>query len=380
MSKQAKHILIFASFLTAFSNFQHPVTPVYLESIGFDKSLYGFLFAFMALGLSVTAPFAGRLADRIGTKVPMFFGIISYAAAQVLFVTFTNIYMLIFLRFLAGVSMAFVFPLLLAYISKVTTPVNRARAMSFYAAIGIMFVSIGYKIGGFLEIYIDAKSVFYLQGIIMIFLAIWVLFIKNVHVELEIREKFSFKSVERDDLKIFFLYFITAGVFMTVTRFLDVLIIDLGYTANDTGNFVLVTGLVGLLTNFVILPVLSKKFPEYVLMRYTLLLSSVTLFITFKFFDNIWLGLYSVFLIYMMAKAMYAPVHNSYVSKIDENKQGEIIGISESARMFGMFVGPIVGGFIYKIDPRTLYISLAAVLMGAYLIGRTLNGSKKKRA
>lgn len=252
--------------------------------------------------------------------------------------------------------------------------------MSFYAAIGIMFVSIGYKIGGFLEIYIDAKSVFYLQGIIMIFLAIWVLFIKNVHVELEIREKFSFKSVERDDLKIFFLYFITAGVFMTVTRFLDVLIIDLGYTANDTGNFVLVTGLVGLLTNFVILPVLSKKFPEYVLMRYTLLLSSVTLFITFKFFDNIWLGLYSVFLIYMMAKAMYAPVHNSYVSKIDENKQGEIIGISESARMFGMFVGPIVGGFIYKIDPRTLYISLAAVLMGAYLIGRTLNGSKKKRA
>jgi len=78
----------------------------------------------------------------------------------------------------------------------------------------------------------------------------------------------------------------------------------------------------------------------------------------------------------MMAKSAYAPMHNSYISKIDEERQGEMIGVSESARMFGMFVGPIVGVYLYQISPTNLYNILAAVLLVAYVIGRTLNGSK----
>ncbi len=380
MSKQAKELLIFASVITMFSNFQHPVTPVYLETIGLDLSLSGFLFSFMALGLSVTAPFAGRLVDRIGTRLPMFSGIVLYGIAQILFVSFESIYILVFLRFIAGVSMAFVFPIMITYISKVTNHQNRKRAMSFYAGIGIMFISFGYKLGGFLEIYIDAKNIFYLQGVIMFVIAFGSLLLKNIHLKVEQKERVTIKHFDKKVVKLFFLYFLTSGVFMTVSRFLDVLIIELGYTANDTGNFVLVTGVVGLLTNFVILPRLSKNIPEYVLMRYALLLSSVTLFVTFVFFDNIWIGLYSVFLVYMLAKSSYAPMHNSYISKIDETKQGEIIGISESARMFGMFIGPIVGSILFKIGPTTMYVVLAIVLFVAYLIGRTLNGSKTKRA
>ncbi len=376
MSKKAKYILIFAAVLTTFSNFQHPVTPVYLQSIGFDLSMSGFFFSFMAIGLSIAAPFAGRLVDKVGTRLPMFIGIVGYAIVQVLFVTVQSFYLMVLMRFLAGVAMAFVFPVLIAYISKVTTPENRAKAMSIYAGIGIMFISIGYKIGGFLEQFVEAKYLFYLQGGIMLLIGIWAFTLENVMLEKKHRERISLKSLDKETVKIFFLYFVTAGVFMTASRFLDVLIIDMGYTANDTGNFVLVTGLVGLLMNFIILPYLSARIPEYKLMRYALLISSVTLFVTFNLFDNIWLGLYSVFLIYMMAKSAYAPMHNSYISKIDEERQGEMIGVSESARMFGMFVGPIVGVYLYQISPTNLYNILAAVLLVAYVIGRTLNGSK----
>lgn len=378
MSKKVINILIFSAVVTTFSNFQHPVTPVYLTSIGFDMSSVGLLFSFMALGLSIAAPLAGRVADKYGTRLPMFVGIIGYAIAQVLFALNTNMYVLILLRFLAGISVAFVYPMMIIYISKVTKPENRALVMSIYAGIAIMFVSIGYKIGGLLEQVITAQQIFLVQGVILTAIAIWGLFLKNVKTDYVKKDKFSFKSFDKDVLKVFLLYFLTSGIFMTVSRMLDVLIIDLGYTANDTGNFVLVTGLIGLFTNFILLPFLSKRFTELRIMRAALLISAITLFITFTMFDNIWLGLYSIFLVYMMAKSAYAPMHNSYISKLDEDKQGEIIGISESARMFGMFVFPSIAGFVYVYNYKILYISLAVLLLGAYVIGRTLNGSTSK--
>lgn len=380
MSGKAKNILIYAAILTAFSNFQHPVTPVYLEDIGFDISNVGLLFSFMALGLSIGAPLAGRVADKYGTRLPMVLGLLGYAISQVLFGLNHHMYVLIPLRFVAGFSMAFVYPMMIIYISKVTKPQNRALAMSIYAGIGIMFVSIGYKIGGVLEQFITAQQIFLLQGLIITLIAIWGLFLKNVQSEYVEKEKFSWKSFDSNVVKIFLLYFLTSGIFMTVSRMLDVLIIDLGYTANDTGNFVLVTGVIGLLVNFILLPFLSKRYPELKIMRASLLVSAVTLLITFTMFDNIWFGLYSIFLIYMMAKSAYAPMHNSYISKLDEEKQGEIIGISESARMFGMFVFPSVAGFVYAYNYKVLYVGLAILLVGAYFIGRTLNGSTQKSA
>ncbi len=377
MNRRVYWFLGFVAVVVTFSNFQHPVTPVLMEDIGLPGRMYGFLFAFMALGLSVFAPFAGRLVDRIGTKFPMFFGLLGYAVSQTLFASTDNVILLVLLRFTAGVSMSFVFPVMITYVSKITKPKYRTKALSYYTGFVIAFMSIGYKLGGFLEQYISAKEIFFLQGVMITLIAFISLLNKNVYNEYEQRERIHIKSIDLDTVKVFMMYFLTSGVFMTATRFLDVLIIDLGYTPNDTGNLNLAIGAVSLITTFLLLPRLSKQFKEIKLMKIFLLIAAVTLTITFTAFDNIWLGLYTVFLVYNVAKSGYDPMHNSYISKLDEEKQGEMIGISESAKMFGMFVGPISLGFVFDWNYQYFYILLSIILIIAYAIGRSLNGSKK---
>ncbi len=370
----------FVALVVTFSNFQHPVTPVLMADIGLPGRMYGFLFSFMALGLSLFAPFAGRLVDRIGTRVPMFLGLIAYAISQVLFASTSSVYLLIFFRFTAGISVAFVFPVMITYVSKISKPENRSKAMSYYTGIAIAFMSIGYKLGGFLEQYITAREIFLLQGIMLVVIAFISLFNKNVYNEYEQRERLSLRHIDVDVIKIFFMYFLTSGVFMTAIRFLDVLIIDLGYTPNDTGDLNLAIGAVSLVTTFVLLPYLSRRFKEIKLMTVFLIVAAITLTITFTAFDNIWIGLYTMFLVYNIAKSGYDPMHNSYISKIDEEKQGEMIGISESAKMFGMFVGPISLGYVFDWNYQYFYVLLSIILFIAYIIGRSLNGSTKTSA
>jgi MFS family permease len=67
-------------------------------------------------------------------------------------------------------------------------------------------------------------------------------------------------------------------------------------------------------------------------------------------------------------------LHNSYVSRLSEY-QGQMIGMSESAKMMGMFIGPIVGGYLYAENPTLLFLVAATLGLVAFAVSLFMNAS-----
>jgi predicted MFS family arabinose efflux permease len=372
------------ALITISANFQHPITPAFLTNIGLERSLYGFLFAFMALGLSLAAPISGRLTDSIGTRWLLFAGLSSYGLFQVLFGSVDNIVFLVLARFGAGLSVAFVFPIMISYVVKITNKEERSVALAMLTASQLLFVSVGYFIGGQLDRFFVPQTIFYLQAASLIGVAFISLILPNVKVVVDRTLSLQFAKVPRHGLYVIAMFFLISAVTMTVIRYFDVYFIDLGYSAAQLGQYVLLTGFLSVFTNLVILPNLLKRITDIRLIQVVVLLISITLFLTFGGLQPFIVALFTSQLLFNMVRSMYDPLHNNYISRLSDY-QGQVIGMSESAKMMGMFLGPILGGYVYAISPNALFLSAASIGAVAFVLSLrighqpTLRPAKQKQ-
>lgn len=365
--KQVVLALMVYALITTGANFQHPITPAFLTNIGLERSLYGFLFAFMALGLSLAAPISGRLTDSIGTRWLLFAGLTSYGMFQVIFASVTNIVLLVLARFGAGLSVAFVFPIMISYVVKITNNEERSVALAMFTASQLLFVSVGYFIGGQLDRFFLPQTIFYLQGAALVSIAVVSLILPNVKVVVDRTLSLQFAKVPKQGLYMIAMFFLISAVTMTVVRYFDVYFIDLGYSAAQLGQYVLITGVLSVFTNLVILPNLLKRVKDIRLLQFVVLLISITLFLTFGGLQPFIVALFTSHLLFNMVRSMYDPLHNNYISRLSDY-QGQVIGMSESAKMMGMFLGPILGGYVYAISPEALFITAAFVGAIAFVL------------
>jgi predicted MFS family arabinose efflux permease len=372
------------ALITISANFQHPITPAFLTNIGLERSLYGFLFAFMALGLSLAAPISGRLTDSIGTRWLLFAGLSSYGLFQVLFGSVDNIVFLVLARFGAGLSVAFVFPIMISYVVKITNKEERSVALAMLTASQLLFVSVGYFIGGQLDRFFVPQTIFYLQAASLIGVAFISLILPNVKVVVDRTLSLQFAKVPRHGLYVIAMFFLISAVTMTVIRYFDVYFIDLGYSAAQLGQYVLLTGFLSVFTNLVILPNLLKRITDIRLIQVVVLLISITLFLTFGGLQPFIVALFTSQMLFNMVRSMYDPLHNNYISRLSDY-QGQVIGMSESAKMMGMFLGPILGGYVYAISPNALFLSAASIGAVAFVLSLrighqpTLRPAKQKQ-
>ena len=372
-NKTLVKLFIVYSLVSTSANFQHPVTPDFLNNIGLEISLYGFLFAFMALGLSLAAPISGRLTDRMGTRWLLFSGLISYGLFQTVFALNTEIIGLTLARLGAGLSVAFVFPIMISYVVKVTSNKERSTALAIVAGSQLLFVSVGYFVGGQLSLFFAPQTIFFLQTGVLWSVALISLMLDNVKVILTKAPKLSLQIPLRGFYMIA-MYFMVSAVVNTVIRYFDVYFIDQGYDASQLGTFVLLTGILSVATNFVILPLLVKYIKDYRLLQISILIISVSLIFTFQVITPFIVAIFTTHLLFMMTRSIYDPLHNSYISKLSKY-QGQMIGMSESAKMMGMFIGPIVGGYLYATTPTLLFLIAAIVGLIAFGISLFMNAS-----
>jgi len=372
-NKTLVKLFIVYSLVSTSANFQHPVTPDFLNNIGLEISLYGFLFAFMALGLSLAAPISGRLTDRMGTRWLLFSGLISYGLFQTVFALNTEIIGLTLARLGAGLSVAFVFPIMISYVVKVTSNKERSTVLAIVAGSQLLFVSVGYFVGGQLSLFFAPQTIFFLQTGVLWSVALVSLMLDNVKVILTKAPKLSLQIPLRGFYMIA-MYFMVSAVVNTVIRYFDVYFIDQGYDASQLGTFVLLTGILSVATNFVILPLLVKYIKDYRLLQISILIISVSLIFTFQVITPFIVAIFTTHLLFMMTRSIYDPLHNSYISKLSKY-QGQMIGMSESAKMMGMFIGPIVGGYLYAITPTLLFLIAAIVGLIAFGISLFMNAS-----
>ena len=135
------------------------------------------------------------------------------------------------------------------------------------------------------------------------------------------------------------------------------------------------TGIVSLLTSVFIVPLIVKFKHELTIMIWIQIVNSIIIFFVFRG-NNVLLLLYTLFMIYIILKAVYSPLEQNYISTFaHDGKYGTIMGVRQSFFAIGMVIGPLIGGFLYNIKP--LYVFDFSILM--FILGLGLLLAVRKR-
>jgi len=385
MKKAIIMMMIIYFFQGLIHNLGHPVTPTFVSDLGIDDYMFGVFFATMSFGLMIGGPIWGVLGDIGHKRFYIVLGLLVYSFGQYMFGYATNEYWMVLFRFMSGFGVASSVTLLLSHLICLSPKEERTKYIAFSVALFTLGASTGYYVGGFIsenEFFInllgtdDLRRIFLLQAILNIFHALNVFIqVKEIEKPDNGEEKTSFIQGIKDirkmnvNLLIFLssLTFISIGM-INIGKFLDVYFIRLGYTKSQLGQFVFVTGIVSILTSIFVVPLIIKMKRELSIMIWIQLFSSVIIFYVFRNQD-IMLLLYTVFMIYILLRSVYAPLEQNYISKhAKDGKYGTIMGVRQSFLAIGMVIGPLIGGVLYDIKP--LYVFDFSVLM--FMLGFVL--------
>lgn len=374
MKKTVYLLFIFYLVQGIIHNLGHPLTPTYVNMLGLNPRMFGFFFSFMSLGIVIGSPLWGILGDRYQKKPLIVLGLMIYSIGQVGFVTFENPVMMTFFRFLSGFGVSASITLILAIAIGLTKGQERVRVLSITAAMLALGATFGYQIGGQLGRFFIVE-VFYFQAVLNGLYAGFVYFFLKVPKTLKNGRAMPFSQQVKTaftlprSLLVFLLGLSLATIAATnISKYLDVYVIDAGYTTSQLGNFVFVTGLVGLFTNFVIVPYLVKFHQNILIMRYLQLISAVVIVATFQF-TALRLALYSIFMIYVVMKSTFEPLEKHHISlNADESTYASLMGVRQMFFSIGMVLGPLISGFIYEFNPLFVFYFSALMFVLAFIL------------
>ncbi|HBY65656.1 MAG TPA: hypothetical protein DEG42_04650 [Acholeplasmataceae bacterium] len=140
------------------------------------------------------------------------------------------------------------------------------------------------------------------------------------------------------------------------------------------------TGVASLFASVILVPIFAKFKKQLVLISIIHILSALIVFYVFR--SNVFLlTMYTVFMVYVVLKAIYQPLEQNYISlHAKEGKYGSAMGIRQSFVSIGMVIGPLLGGFLYEKSPILLFDSSAfAFLLGVLLLGVVYLLERKKK-
>ncbi|MEA2338799.1 MAG: transporter, family, putative rane transport protein [Thermoanaerobaculia bacterium] len=129
-----------AAFLNLYAT--QPLLPMLAKIFSASKAAVGMTVSAATLGVALSAPFCGLIAERVGRKRVIVTATLLLTIPTILASTATSLPMLIFWRFLQGLVMPGIFGVAIAYIAEEWPPVQVGRAMSLYVSSTVL--------GGFL--------------------------------------------------------------------------------------------------------------------------------------------------------------------------------------------------------------------------------------
>jgi predicted MFS family arabinose efflux permease len=136
-----------AAFLNLYAT--QPLLPMFAQIFAASKAAVGMTVSASSIGVALSAPFCGLIAERVGRKRIIVMATLLLAVPTLLAATATSLSMLIFWRFLQGVVMPGIFGVAIAYIAEEWPPGNVARTMSLYVSATVLGGFLGRVVMGY---------------------------------------------------------------------------------------------------------------------------------------------------------------------------------------------------------------------------------------
>ncbi|MFY0760303.1 MFS transporter [Metabacillus dongyingensis] len=355
-----------------------PILPFYVEKFGADAATLGFLVAVFALMQFFFAPIWGRLSDRIGRKPLITLGLFGFALAEFIFAFATDLWMLFLSRIIAGIFGAAIMPSAMAYVSDVTTPEKRGQGMGYLGAAMGLGIVVGPGIGGWLSEF-SLSFPFLFAGIAASLAGIVSIFVLPESLSKEAMQKTAAENEKRENqfilikkalqspvgflLILVFMMSFALTIFQAIFGFYT--LERFGYGPQEVGLIILITGIVGTITQGAAVGRLVAKFGDERVVTSALLLSAFG-FVIMTFADSFATVLLTTS-VFFLGNSILRPSLNTFISKLAGSKQGMVMGLNNSFMSLGNVAGPILAGYVFEYQINLPYYIGAAVMLAALI-------------
>ncbi|MFZ1291146.1 MAG: MFS transporter [Melioribacteraceae bacterium] len=335
-----------------------PFLALYLtQEIGVTPGKAGLVLTFYGIGALISAPFAGKLSDKLGALNLMKFSLL---LSGVLFFVYSifNDYIIISIIsvFLAVVSEAFR-PAGMAFISNEVTVEQRKPAYALYRLTINLGMSIGPVIGGFLSS-IDFHFLFVVDGITSIAAGIFLIFAKwelkpKINIEGEnvnSNNPYTKIKVWQDFQFMFFLIASLPVVMVFFQHFSSMPLFVVDQLKFTTATFGFLTAINTVIIIFVEVPLnsLMSKWENWKGLALGSILTAIG-FGGMAFTTELW-GLAITIVIWTFGEMIFFPAAASLATDISpENRRGEYMGFYQMMFSLAFTIAPWSGSKIYEI-------------------------------
>jgi len=157
-------LAIFSSMLGA--GIVVPLLPLYAESMGASGLWLGFIFAGFAISRTLFTPLFGRLSDLKGRKLFLVIGLFTYALISFTYILADQVYQLVLIRLVHGVTGALILPIAQAYIGDLSPEGEEGKWMGYSNAAFFSGFGFGPLMGGVLAAQWGMNIAFITMGVL----------------------------------------------------------------------------------------------------------------------------------------------------------------------------------------------------------------------
>lgn len=333
--------------------------PAYADRVGISTELTGWIVSMNPLMcLFFSVPFA-YLSDKYNRFVVIFIGLAFYLIASLVLVYFKNIEALFLVKILEGLAIAAFLPAVVAFISDISEQKSISENMGSFTSVFNLGFIVAPAISAFLgEVYnIEAIFIFVLICSILNIILCWPiyrLYKKTKPVPVIINEIVSPSGSNYKDFiwpviitvsLLSFTFGYAFGLYDTIWAY---------YIFDRGGNIFMVN-----LTYFCYaLPVvllstfMGKLADKYENLHWPILLGSLIISITILSYGIIPYPLLIALLCSLEGvgnSAVFPCMNSAMIKAVDNSFKGRSLGIFNSARTAGSFIGAIVNGYLYSL-------------------------------
>jgi MFS family permease len=184
-------------FMTSF-NLILPELNDFITLLG-GEDQKGLIITLFTISAAISRPYSGKLADHIGRKKVMIFGIGISLIISLLYPLVLSVGFFLVLRFLHGFSVGFMPTGATALITDILPEDRRGQGMGIWGTFTSLGIGVGQSLGSFITMHLGLDNLFlFATG----FTAISALLVGYVRETLQNRQKFSSKQliIDRQDI------------------------------------------------------------------------------------------------------------------------------------------------------------------------------------
>lgn len=156
-----------AAFLVGLvGGFTSLFSPAFVEELGLPYNNTTWTALAMAVSTAALAPVLGRVGDMIGRRITLLIGIAVFTLGSILTAIATSLAFMLFARFIVGVGLAAIAPVVISYIVTEFPSDKIAKGFALYMFISGVSVIFGPTVGGLLIKYYGWRSMIWVCVVI----------------------------------------------------------------------------------------------------------------------------------------------------------------------------------------------------------------------